>query len=220
MLFVWVACKTWAMPEQKENSPWEYEHKVMGRAWAEAFNTLCRQPHPLLHHLVRRNDAQENLPWDLLVGAHGSLPTRDMSNTAVEWWWRMQSSSLLGNTTSKTPSWREIGPTVAAFAPSKLLEALVQIIPSVVLSLDTAALRSPCQVSWHWGLPLPWQGHSSPFASHPSCLSQGPFTAVGLLCSPASEGSSGWLSTPKEHSGPFGLCCHIRSYFSTAIKSQ
>lgn len=72
------------MSEQREDSPLEYEHNVMGETRAEAFDTLCRQTHPLLHHPVKRNDAPENLPWDLLVGAHGSLPTWDMSNTAVE----------------------------------------------------------------------------------------------------------------------------------------
>lgn len=150
------------MPEQREDSPREYDHKVMGEAWAEAFNTQCKQPYPVLRHPVKRNDAPENLPWDLLIGAHGSLPTWDVSNTAVEWWWRMQNTSLLGNTTSRTPSRREIGPSVAALAPPKLLEALVQVIPSAVLSLDTAAVRSPSQVSWHWSFPLA-KDTSSPF---------------------------------------------------------
>lgn len=62
------------------------------------------------------------------------------------------------------------------------------------------------------------QGHSSPFSSHPSCLSQGLFTGVGLFCYPIPEGSAGWLSTPKEHSRPFGLGWHLHSSFSPSNK--
>lgn len=51
--------------------------------------------------------------------------------------------ALLGNTTNKTPSRKEIRPGVAVLAPSKLLESLIQVIPSTVLSLATAAVRSP-----------------------------------------------------------------------------
>lgn len=78
--------------------------------------------------------------WLVLIGPcpHGTCLTQNDDE---------ECRALLGNTTSKTPSQREIGPSVAALAPSKLLEALVQVIPSAVLSLDTAAVRSPGQVS-------------------------------------------------------------------------
>lgn len=62
------------------------------------------------------------------------------------------------------------------------------------------------------------QGHRSPFSSRPSCLSQGLFTEVGLLCYPIPEGSAGCPSTPKEHSRPFVPCCHLHSSFSPSSK--
>lgn len=44
----------------------------------------------------------EDLPWDPSIGAHVPWATQDISNTAGEWWWRMQNSFLPGSTTSKT----------------------------------------------------------------------------------------------------------------------
>lgn len=62
------------MPEQREDSSQCYEHSVTGETRAEPFNSLFRQPHPLLHHPANSNETPENLPWELSVGACGLCP--------------------------------------------------------------------------------------------------------------------------------------------------
>lgn len=158
----------------------------------------------------------ENSPRDLLVGAHGLCPYGTCV-TVVRWWKGMQSSSLLGNTPSKTPSQRKIGPKCHSIGFSKLWEALVQVTLSAALPLDTTAARRTSQIPWHWGFPiLPRTQESILFSS------QLPVTRTvhwgESVVFPIPEGSAGWLSSPKEHSKTFGLCCHLHSSLSPSGK--
>lgn len=129
----------------------------------------------------------------------------------------MQSSSLLGNTGSKTPSQRKIGPSTTVLAPSKLWRQCCKPPPLQPFQWTQQQQEEPVDSSETEVFPS-CQGHKSPFSSHPSCLSQGLLTEVAVLCYPIPGGPAGWLSTPKVHSSPFGLCCHLHSSFSPSSK--
>lgn len=147
-----VVCKIWTMSEEREDSSQEYEHSVLEKTWAESVKTLFRQPHPLFHHPATAMKPRE-FTLGSLIWCSWSLPMWCMCNCGLGWE-RMQSYSLLGNTASKTPSQRKIGPSATVLVPSKLWEALVQVTPPAAFSVDTRAVRRTSQVPWHWGFPI------------------------------------------------------------------
>lgn len=128
----------------------------------------------------------EDLPWDPSIGAHVSWATQDISNTAAEWWWRMQNSFLPGSTTSKTSQRNRTKHCVVGsiYAPGGISHALCTAFSwhrqweALVRSPDPKVCPCLAKDTAVHLFPTPASCHSHPEGSL--------FTVVGLLCSPVS----------------------------------